>query len=193
LWIVIATMGCERRPVELGFWLEPVAYASSRLGDPVTPAELATIESIAREEIQKAFDGFDVMVSDNRQARHSVRVVPALKDQRLRRDADVAGASRGMAGLGGSGAVSFEYLANGATVFSPDTAGRAQVIEALGRGIGRVAIHEFLHQLLPRFPIHDSRDPYTYEGNSPATMEGYFHDLRWGIAEPLLEQRLGRR
>ena len=44
-------------------------------------------------------------------------------------------------------------------VFAPDDADRAAMIEALGRGIGRVAIHEFLHQLLPKKAIHDSRIP----------------------------------
>ena len=104
-----------------------------------------------------------------------------------------AGASRGIPGFGGSGAVNFEFVANGAMVFSPETASRATVIEALGRGIGRVAIHEFLHQLLPKAPIHDSRDTRSYEGNSPALVEGYFDDLHWGFAEPLLKKRIGRR
>ena len=193
LGLVVCMVTCSRSPVELAFWFEPVAYSSPRLGDPITSAELVMIETVARAEIAKAFGRFDIVLSDNRQARYSVRVAPQVQDERLLRGGDVAGASRGVSGLGGSGAVSFKYLANGAMVFSPESASRAQVIEALGRGIGRVAIHEFLHQLLPKFPIHDSRDPRTYEGNSPGVQQGYFDDLEWGIAEPLLDQRLGRR
>ena len=98
-----------------------------------------------------------------------------------------------MAGFGGSGAVNFEYVANGAMVFSPDDASRAMVIDAIGRGVGRVAIHEFLHQLLPKFAVHDSKDRESYEGNSPALIEGYFGDLHWDIARPALEQRISRR
>ena len=49
------------------------------------------------------------------------------------------------------------------------------------------------HQLLPKAPIHDSRDSYSYEGNSPALHEGYFEDLHWGIAQPWLERQVGKR
>jgi hypothetical protein len=190
IWIAA---GCDREPVELGFWFEPVSYSSPRIGDPISAAELAAIESIAREEIAGAFAPFRVIVSDNHAARYSVRVVPAVKDDRLQRGGDVAGASNAMPGLGGNGRVSFEFLANGAMVFSPPTATREDVLDAVGRGIGRVAIHEFLHQLLPKTPIHDSRDARTYEGNSPALLDGYFGELHWGLAKPPLEQRVGKR
>ncbi len=190
--MVVSIAGCARRPVELGFWIEPVSFQSARLGAPITAAELTVVDSIARAQIGTAFAPFGAVVSANHSARYSVRVVPVLKDERLKRGGDVAGASRGIPGVGGSGAVSFEYVANGAMVFAPDSASRTEVIESLGRGIGRVAIHEFLHQLLPRAPIHDSRDPRTYEGNSPALVEGYAGELRWGFAEPLLRARLSR-
>lgn len=193
LWISTAILGCSRSAVELGFWFEPVSYSSPRLGDPISSAELATIESIARAEIATAFGRFDLTLSNNRQARYSVRVVPKVKDERLQRGGDVAGASRAMNGLGGSGAVSFQYLANGAMVFCPETASRADMTAAIGRAIGRVAIHEFIHQLLPKFDLHSSRDIHSYEGNSPALVEGYFTDLHWGIAEPVLDKRVGRR
>lgn len=193
LGLACGVAACSDAPVELGFWMEPVSYTSARLGDPISPQELAMIESVAREQIIAAFDGFDVIVSGNRRARYRVRVVQRLREERFRREAHVAGESRGMAGFGGSGAVSFEYLASGAVVFAPEMASRAEVTEALGRGIGRVAIHEFLHQLLPKFPLHDSRDSRSYEGNSPALREGYFEDLHWGIAEPWLEKQVGRR
>jgi hypothetical protein len=189
----IAAASCSRGPVELGFWIEAVSFQSTRIGAPITSAELATIDTVARAEIGKAFERFNIVITGNRKARYSIRVVQTVKDERLQRGGVVAGASRGILGIGGSGAVNFEYLANGAMVFSPESAGRATVIEALGRGVGRVAIHEFLHQLLPKDPIHDSRDPRSYEGNSPANVEGYFDDLHWGFTEPLLEKRVGRR
>lgn len=186
-------VACTRGPIELGFWLEPVSYASPRIGEPISPAELATIDAIARAELVTAFAPYGVVVSANRAARYSVRVVPALKDERLKRGGVVAGSSRGIPGFGGSGAVSFEYIANGAMVFAPETFSRAQLLEALGRGIGRVAIHELLHQLFPSAPIHNSRDPHSYEGNSPAQIEGYVGELHWGLAGPLLEHRAGKR
>ena len=180
--------------MELGFWIEPVSYASPRLGDPISAAELAAIEAIARAEIATAFEGFDVVLSGNRQARYHVRVVQRLLDQRFRtREVSIAGASRGVSGLGGSGAVSFDFLAGSAMVFAPEEIGRAELIAAIGRGIGRSAVHEFAHQLLPSTPIHDTRDRASYEFESSARIEQYFGEMRWAVAEPLLEDRLGRR
>jgi hypothetical protein len=173
--------------------MAPLDYQSARLGDAVTPAEYMTIDQTARNEIVNAFRGFEVAVTANRNARFKVEVVPSLSDQRLIRDGTYAGESRAVAGFGGAGHVNFEYVANGAMVFAPDDATREQIIAALGRGIGRVAIHEFLHQLLPKSPIHDSRNADSYEGNSPAQIQGYFGDLQWDIARPWLEARVKRK
>jgi hypothetical protein len=196
----LATLGCcillascGPRSVELGFWLEPLSYQSPRIGDPITRDEYLVIDRIARAEIANAFKDFDVTVTANRDARFKVQVVPNLTDQRLIRGGTYAGESRAVTGFGGSGAVNFEYLANGAMVFAPDDATREQVIAALGRGIGRVAIHEFLHQLMPKAATHDSQDRNSYEGNSPALIEGYFGELHWDIARPWLEARLKRK
>ena len=192
--LCVCLAACGPRAVELGFWIEPVTFASPRIGEPITAAELATIDTVARAEIAAAFKRFDVTLTANRNARYRVAVLPALRNNGLRRRSGTyAGESRAVAGFGGSGAVSFEYVANGAMVFAPDDADRAAVIEALGRGMGRVAIHEFAHQLLPKAAIHDSRDRNSYEGNSPALIEGYFGDLHWDIAGPWLDTRLKRR
>lgn len=200
MWIRITTLGfcigvmaCGLRPVELGFWLEPLSFASPRIGEPISQAEYEIIEKVARAEIARAFEVYDVTVTVNRQARYRVVVAPHLRDNRLLRPGSNAGESRAVAGFGGSGAVNFEYVANGAMVFSPDDASRAMVIDAIGRGVGRVAIHEFLHQLLPKFAIHDSKDRESYEGNSPALIEGYFGDLHWDIAAPELQRRIKRK
>jgi hypothetical protein len=171
----------------------PLSYQSARLGDPITVSEFAIIDKVARGEIENAFKEFDVTVTANRNARFKVEVVPTLKDQRLVRPGTYAGESRAVAGFGGAGAVSFDYVANGAMVFAPDDSSRADVIEALGRGLGRVAIHEFTHQLLPKQPIDGSHDINSYEGNTAAVIEGYYGDLHWSIARPWLAARLKRK
>jgi len=191
--LCVIFVSCAPRPVELGFWMERVSFSSPRIGASLSRQDLNTVDAIARLEIEKAFERFDVTVTANRNARYRVVVLPELKDNRLQRGGNNAGESRAVAGFGGSGSVNFEFVANGATVFAPDDADRAAVIEALGRGIGRVAIHEFLHQLLPKKAIHDSKDRDSYEGNSPALIEGYYGDLHWDIAGPWLEARLKRR
>jgi hypothetical protein len=173
--------------------METVSYQSPRIGARISADEFAIIDTVARTEIRNAFSEYGIGVSRNHNARYRVHVVPTLKDERLKRSGTNAGESRAVAGFGGSGAVNFEYLANGAMIYSPELASRAEVITALGRGIGRVAIHEFLHQLMPKAPIHDSTDTHSYEGNSPALVEGYFGDLHWDIAAPWLRQRVGSR
>lgn len=194
LCVFVAASSCAPSPVELGFWIEPQSYQSPRIGEPISAAEYATIDRVARAEIEKAFAAFDVSLTSNHDAHYKVSVVPQLKDWRmLRRSNTYAGESRAVAGFGGSGAVNFEYVANGAMVFAPDYASRATVIEALGRGLGRVAIHEFLHQLLPKAAIDGSKDIHSYEGNTAAVAEGYFGDLHWDIAEPWLKKRLKLR
>jgi len=191
--LCLVLVSCGPRPVELGFWMMPVSYQSPRIGGPITSDEYMNIDQTARAEIVNAFKDFDVTVTANRGARFKVEVVPELTDNRLIRKGTYAGESRAVAGFGGSGFVNFEYVANGAMVFAPDDATREQIIAALGRGIGRVAIHEFLHQLLPKAAIHDSKDRDSYEGNSPALIEGYFGDLHWDIAGPWLDARLKPR
>jgi hypothetical protein len=190
---LLAVSACAPRPVVFGFWMEAVTYQSPRIGEPLTAAEFATIAHDARSEIARAFADYDVTITDDRDARYKVAVLPTLKDERLTRGGTYAGESRAIAGFGGSGAVNFEYVANGAMVVAPESATRAEVIAAIGRGVGRVAIHELVHQLLPKSPLHDSKDPESYEGNSPAVREGYFGELHWGIARPWLSERLNRR
>ena len=67
------------------------------------------------------------------------------------------------------------------------------MIEGIGRGIGRAAAHEFAHQLLPGVPIHASTDDRSYEYELAARPGQYDGDVHWELAEPYLEQRLGRR
>ena len=157
------------RPVEFGFWFDDgLAYRSSRIGDPLTSDELVSVEQTARAEIERAFSDFDVTVSARHDARFRVHVVEQLHDQRVTPGGTFAGESRAISGFGGSGAVNFEFVASGAMIFSRESASRGELIDALARGIGRVAIHEFLHQLLPTAALHDSKDARSYEGNSPA-------------------------
>jgi hypothetical protein len=180
---------CGPRAVEVGFWFEPVTFTSPRLGAPITANELAAIEMLARAEIVKAFQDFAVTLTGNRNARFKVAVLQRLRDERMLRNADVAGQSRVLRGFGGSGAVSFHFVASAATVFLPESADRAALIEATGRAIGRTAVHELAHQLAPDTPIHDTRNPDSYE-NGTASAGQYSGDMGWDIARPELERRL---
>lgn len=184
-WVV----GCVPRVADAGFWFEEVAYESPRLG-PLTPADLKAIEDIARAELNEAFVGMRFVLSQRRDATYKVRVVQRLLDDRFRRHVEVAGQSLAIAGLGGQGAVSLSYLASSALAYAPSDATRAVMIEAIGRGVGRAAVHEFTHQLLPRVSIH-SANIRSYEYAFAARPEQYFGDMQWDLALPLLRQRIG--
>lgn len=184
------TEDARRRVIEAGFWVEDVSFQSSRLGEPLTGAEIIRVHDTALSELMTAFDGLRIRFSGNRLARYHVRVVQSVRDERLEWQNDVAGQSRGMAGFGGGGVVNFTLLANGAVVYAPDDLDRAGIIEAIGRGIGRSAAHEFAHQLLPRAALHSSRNRASYEFYAASRPEQYFGELRWDLAGPLLQQRL---
>jgi hypothetical protein len=84
------------------------------------------------------------------------------------------------------------FLAGGAVAYAPPNADRPTIIAAIGRGIGRTAVHELTHQLLPTSPIHDSTNMRSYEYASAARAEHYYGEMEWDLAWPLLEGRLGR-
>jgi hypothetical protein len=186
---VFGACGPSARAVEAGFWFDEVTFDSSRLGAPLTAAEVAAIEATARAELRDAFRGLPITFTDRRDARYTLRVVQQVLDARFKRPVGVAGQSRGIAGFGGSGTVSFDFLANGAMAWAPEDAGRSELVTAIGRGIGRTAVHEFTHQLLPTAPIHASRDEESYEYRSAARRAQYYGSMRWNLARPLLDQR----
>lgn len=201
MWVLIVsvvaagTLACATvdrpRPVEAGFWLERLTYDLIGLGGPLTPRELALVETAARDEIRRAFAGVAVRVSPRRDARYVVTVVPHLYDLRVRRTSEVFGNARAMRGFGGRGAVNFYAVASAAAAYAPQDATRQDVVGAIGRGVGRVAIHEFTHLFLPRVPIDASDDPLSYEYGHAARREQYYGELRWGFARPILLREFG--
>lgn len=178
------------RVIDAGFWFEPVTYQSARLGKAVTPEEMAAIMGVAHSELADAFGGWSIRFSNRRDAKYRVRVVQQLRDMRVRWEVQVPAESRSVAGFGGQGAVNFFWMANAAVAYAPDTADRPSIVDAIGRGIGRAAVHEFAHLLLPRASIDDSSDINSYEYRSAARREQYFGELHWGRVRPLLVDRI---
>jgi len=180
--------------IAVGFWFEPVTFESEWLGGALTAGDLAAIEDGARVEIAEAFRGYPLLLSDRRDARYRVAVVPQVLIQRRGRAGyAAAGESRAISGFGGSGAVSFSFLASGAVACAPDAASRSTVVEAIGRGIGRTAVHELVHQLFPLAPLHKSSDVQSYEYRFAGRCQQFFGPMRWSLAEPLLKARFGGR
>lgn len=172
-----------------GFWFEPVSYESSVLGGSLAAADVDAIARVAREELRIAFDGFRITLSDSRDARYRVRVVRELVSQAMHRKTWIAGHAFA-SGFGGAGEVSFLYFASGAQAYAPPDLPRAELIAAIGRGIGRGAAHEFAH--LIGYTAHARGDRGSYEYHAASRPEQYFGPMHWGEARALLEKRLGK-
>jgi hypothetical protein len=159
------------------------------MGGALSAADLNTVARVARKEIVNAFTGLRIVVTDRRDTRYRVRVVQQLGDPRFRGGVAVAGASRAISILGGDGAVNFSMLAGYAESYASPEADRATIVAAIGRGVGRAAVHEFAHQLLGPRPMDDTDDRRAYEYGSAARPEQYYGDVHWGPAWPELRRR----
>lgn len=184
------------RDLDAGFWFEPVTYGEGeamvdRLGGPLTSAELNTIKVVAASEVAKAFAGLPLDVSDRTDAMFRVRVVQELVNVRAPKYPGPAGESRTIPGYGGQGAVNFRQLVSSAVAYAPPGADRAVVVEAIGRGVGRTAVHEFAHQLLGSAALDSTADRSSYEFRSADRREQFYGDAHWSSAWPGLKRRLG--
>lgn len=173
------------------FVFDRVSYSSPMLGGALTANDMAAIEAVARAELAAAFHGLRIAITDRRDARYHVRVVQELLLPMARRRIQVAGSSHAVRGFGGSGAVSLTYYASGALVYAPPVATRAELIDAIGRGLGRGAAHEFAHQFLSGHNLHDTDDRGSYEYYAASRPQQYYGPMHWDTAWPLLVKRFG--
>jgi hypothetical protein len=185
------------RYVDVGLWFDEVSYTASeamaaQLGGPMTSGELDTIRSVARREVVHAFAPLRVIVSDNADATYHVRVRQEARIPGSRYPAP-AGLSQSVPGVGGDGVLNFRVLVSNAIALMPPGATRADVIDGIGTGIGRAAVHELAHQLLGSTPVDDRSDRGSYEFASSYRAEQYYGEMHWGIAWPALSRRVGLR
>ena len=197
LLVAVAATASRHRWVEVGLAFEPITYNASEamaaeLGGPLTASELATIRTIARDEVTRAFAPFRVAVSSDPRALYHVRVVQEVRSAGAKYP-QPAGESRSIPGIGGDGVVNFGLLVSNAVALAPAGSSRAAIVIAVARGVGRAAAHELAHQLLGATPADDDRDVASYEYRSSFRREQYYGELHWGIAESALGTRIGRR
>ncbi|HEV8210109.1 MAG TPA: hypothetical protein VGP77_08320, partial [Vicinamibacterales bacterium] len=81
--VVLLFPGCHKPTPTAGFWYEDIAFAlpapaAEKLGGLLTDAELATIKTISRAEVERAFAGFRIRISDDHASFWRVAVVPSL-------------------------------------------------------------------------------------------------------------------
>lgn len=179
--------------VDAAFWFEDVTFELPHLsaggfGGALTAEEQRTIQAVARDELRHAFDGLRIRFSDDRDAHYAVRVLQQFAGMR---GTGAAGASRVLRPLGGAGAVNFLMLGSQAISHAPADAGRSEIVEAIGRGIGRAAVHEFAHQLVPHVQLHDTDDAASYEFSYSSRPAQYYGTMHWDTAWPALMRKLG--
>jgi len=185
--------------VVAGFWFEDLTFdvdgfPPETWGGPLTEEEQQQIKSTARAELAAAFAGLRVRFSDGHDGMYRVRVVQNLTRHQFspfRTSFGAAGESRSISLLGGRGAVSFSVLAGNAISYAPLPWHRATIVEAIGRGIGRAAAHEFAHQFFPPGAIDSAADVESYEYHSAWRAQQYYGPMHWTHAWPLLVGRFG--
>jgi hypothetical protein len=193
--VALGLPSCARdRVAEAGFWFDRVTFDLplddvERIGGPVRSEEQLQIESIARAELATAYAGLRIRFTSQQPATFRVSVVQDIPARAL----PVAGASRRLPLGGGIGEVSFRTLGSQAVGNAPRDANRARIIEAMGKGIGRTAAHEFAHQILDHVNLHDTKDPDSYENGISNRPSQFYGTLHWAFARPLLAKTLGQK
>jgi hypothetical protein len=185
--------------VTAGFWFDEGVtfdlHAARRIGGPLTVDERERIKRVAREEVERAFDGFRLRIVDSADAFYRVgvqQVLLASHGKWTPRLSGAAGQSNVFGPLGGYGGVSFYVLAAQAIHHAPPGATRADIVEGIGRGIGRAAVHELAHQILPSGPMHNTPDAASYEYRTSDRPAQYYGEIHWSVARQKLEDRLAR-
>ena len=156
------------------------------LGGPLTPADCATIERIARAEVVAAFSGLRIDVNADPYAFWTVHVRAFVPSRS--RMVGAAGASLAFGPLGGRGMVGLMALTAHALRHAPPDASRDEIIAAIGRGVGRSVVHELAHQIAGG--AIDGSDPFTYEYGSVDRAVQYYGVLRWGSVGERVRERL---
>jgi len=182
------------RRIHAGFAFEgltpaSVGVVSDRLSAPLTLDDLRTIESAALRELHIAFANTRLQFNTSHRYAYRVRVVPQLVSRRAR---PAAGESFSFGGTLGSGAVAFNIVALSALAYAPAGTDHATIVHAIGRGIGRTAVHEFAHQILGPAAMDGTADLFSYE-HADLRAEHFFAQLHWGPAAVRLRQRIGLR
>jgi hypothetical protein len=181
----------------IAFGYEPDAFelpsrAHATVGGALTLTERHLVEQTSRIEIDRAFSELAVSLSADDHAFWRVRVLktlpPLSSRPRLR-----AAESLTLGFLGGAGNIGFDVVAAKAIDYAPTGADREVMIRAIGRAVGRVAVHEFIHQILGADFADNYTDHGSYEYGRIDRSAAFYGDLHWGPARPLLERRVGKR
>ena len=117
------------------------------------------IEAASRDEIVRAFRAYPIAIVGG-----SPRITRCVSWTASTAPTEARRSPTHFRDSAGRGSESFRSLAHGAIVHAPPDADRQEIVAAIGRDIGRAAVHEFTHQLLGRQArIDDSIYVQSYE------------------------------
>ncbi len=192
---VVLSRGVSRTGVNVGFWYEEFPYTFSEpvtaaLGGPLTVPEVEAIKRTSREELTRAFSGLRVTVTERREAPWTVRVQLAL-ERRKGQKLPNAGETFAMGPLGARSLVDFTEVLMAAIAHAPAGTTRQQLVAGIGRGVGRVAVHELAHGILGAGAMDNQTDDHSYEYFTHNRPSQYFGELHWTRAWPVLVERVG--
>ena len=204
LVVFSSVVGCVKGSAPTaGFWFEDASFslpadAATTLGGPLQPRERALIERVSRAELERAFAGLRIaIVPTSRRVLARRGPAKSAAQRAIARAGESpprAGESLALGSLGGAGGVDFTFVAILAVRYAPPGAPRQAILEGIGRGIGRVAVHELAHQILGAAAgVHDRDDGNSYEYHRPDRASRSYGELHWTIAWPHLHERLGTR
>jgi hypothetical protein len=198
----VITWRASSATIAAGFWWDDAPFVMSaddatKMGGPLSALELARVEQISRDEVRRAYADLRINVTTRRSAFWRVAVVGTPLTTTRNRTTypfSFAGESRVFGPLGGSGSVAFAILAHNAIGYAPAGTSRQQIVDAIGRGIGRAAVHELAHQALglDNLSYLDNRtDTDSYEYANADRASQYYGDLRWTTASDVLREKFG--
>ena len=184
-----------RTGVDVGFWYEEFPFTFSEavtaaLGGPLTSSEVDEIRQISRNELTRAFSGLKVAFTDSKRAPVTVVVqlsIQRRKGQRLPN----AGETFAMGPLGARSVIDFTEVLMAAMAHAPAGTTRQQLVAGIGRGVGRVAVHELAHGILGAGAMDNQTDDHSYEYFTHNRPSQYYGELHWAHAWPVLVERVG--
>jgi hypothetical protein len=184
-----------RPGVEVGFWYEEFPFTFSApvtaaLGGPLVVSEIDAIKQISRDELTRAFSGLKVTFTDSREVRWTVGVQLALERRKGQRLPN-AGETFAMGPLGARSRVDFTEVLMAAIAHAPAGTTRQQLVAGIGRGVGRVAVHELAHGILGAGAMDNQTDDHSYEYFTHNRPSQYYGELHWARAWPVLVERVG--
>lgn len=183
------------RGVDVGFWYEEFPFTFSpavtaALGGPLTASEIDAIKHISRDELTHAFSGLKVRFRGGREARRTITVQLAIQRRKGQRLPN-AGETFAMGALGARSVIDFTEVLMAAIAHAPAQITRQQLVEGIGRGVGRVAVHELAHGILGAGAMDNQTDDHSYEYFTHNRPSQYYGELHWAHAWRVLVERVG--